>query len=231
MFSSELPSTREVQIVRLRDHYRDVTNESSEQRDVIGKRKRKPLGNLPPITYAQRSVPVMQRGGSLPSVEGSPVASPSPNSSNAVMDSTHFWRKIWGSGQFQRGDRRQLRGGPRWARAKSDAMKRLTIIARSITAMEEDHGSPGRPGGNVGEGGNERSYVMKKHFLVVARFLVLVPLGVFAVTAEVVAQSTYCPPQQRQDRAKYLNCQPSARDPNAAGYEDRQQQRRRGFPQ
>jgi hypothetical protein len=53
-------------------------------------------------------------------------------------------------------------------------MKRLTIIARSITAMEEDHGSPGDPGvlpaivlihdrllardpeGGVGERGNEK---------------------------------------------------------------------------
>jgi hypothetical protein len=85
--------------------------------------------------------------------------------------------------------------------------------------------------GMLGEGGNERSYVMKKHSLVVAGILVLVPLEASAVTAEVVAQSTYCPLQQRQGGAKYLNCQPSARDPNAAGYEDRQQQRRRGFPQ
>jgi putative transposase len=39
------------------------------------------LGNLPPATYAKRSVSVMQRDGSLRSA---PVASPSLSGSNAI---------------------------------------------------------------------------------------------------------------------------------------------------
>jgi putative transposase len=56
----------------------------SEWRDDYNKiRPHSALGNLPPVTYASRSVPV-QRGGSLPRTQGSPVASPSSNGSNAT---------------------------------------------------------------------------------------------------------------------------------------------------
>jgi putative transposase len=44
--------------------------------DYDSVRPQSSLGNLPPTTYAQRSVPVMQRDGSLPNT---PVASPSLN--------------------------------------------------------------------------------------------------------------------------------------------------------
>jgi putative transposase len=66
LFSS-LAHAREA-LIEWKDDYNNVRPHSS-------------LGNLAPTTYAQRSVPVMQRDGSL---RNTPVASPSLNGSNAT---------------------------------------------------------------------------------------------------------------------------------------------------
>jgi putative transposase len=66
LFSS-LAHAREA-LIEWKDDYNNVRPHSS-------------LGNLPPTTYAQRSVPVMQRDGSL---RNTPVASPSLDGSNAT---------------------------------------------------------------------------------------------------------------------------------------------------
>jgi hypothetical protein len=59
------------------DHAREVLIEWKDDYNKV--RPHSSLGNLPPTTYAKRSVPVMQRDGSL---RNTPVASPSLNRPN-----------------------------------------------------------------------------------------------------------------------------------------------------